>query len=85
MYVFIRIVRLFVYDFVSAWYPLAVMFFLLSNFLATTSKPNCWAVLPQGNQVSVVVAVLDRLYHLDPYEAVPQVRLKTIQCIFVAV
>ena len=41
--------------------------------LATTSKPNCWAVLPQGNQVSVVVAVLDRLYHLDPYEAVPQV------------
>ncbi len=45
----------------------------LCNDVASTSKPNCWAVLPVGNQVSVTVAIHDRLFVLDPYEAVLQV------------
>ena len=36
--------------------------------------PSCWAVLPQGNQVSVIVAVEDSLYVLDPFEPKLQVR-----------
>ncbi len=49
--------------FLALWY----------NNVASTSKPNCWAVLPVGNQVSVTVAIHDRLFVLDPYEAVLQV------------
>ncbi|XP_064405910.1 vacuolar protein sorting-associated protein 16 homolog isoform X2 [Halichondria panicea] len=48
----------------------------LADIPSSTSKPNCWAVLPVGNQVSVTVAIHDRLFVLDPYEAV----LQTINC-----
>lgn len=43
------------------------------NPLAATTRPSCWAVLPQGNQMSVIAAVEDRLYVLDAFEAVQQV------------
>lgn len=41
--------------------------------VAATTKPSCWAVLPQGNQMTVIAAVEDRLYVLDAFEAVQQV------------
>lgn len=41
--------------------------------IAVTTKPSCWAVLPQGNQMSVIAAVEDRLFVLDAFEAVQQV------------
>ena len=40
---------------------------------ATTVKPSCWAVLPQASQFNVLAAVEDKLYILDPFEAVQQV------------
>ena len=42
-------------------------------FVASTARPSCWAVLAQGNQVSIVAAVEDRLYLLDPFE--PQLQV----------
>lgn len=39
---------------------------------ATTAKPSCWAVLPQASQFNVLAAVEDKLYILDPFEAVQQ-------------
>ena len=46
--------------------------FSLSSYSATTVKPRCWAVLPQGNQFNVLAAVDDKLYILDPFEAIQQ-------------
>lgn len=37
-----------------------------------TTKPSCWEVLPQGNQVSIAVAVENKLYLLDPFDSMPQ-------------
>ena len=42
---------------------------------AATVKPSCWAVLPQGSQFNVLAAVEDKLYILDPFEAVQQASL----------
>ena len=39
---------------------------------ATTVQPSCWAVLPQASQFNVLAAVEDKLYILDPFEAVQQ-------------
>ncbi len=37
------------------------------------ARPSCWAVLAQGNQVSIVAAVEDKLFLLDPFE--PQLQV----------
>lgn len=44
----------------------------LADFPSATSRPSCWAVLPLANQMCVIAAVEDRLYVLDPFEAVQQ-------------
>lgn len=46
--------------------------------VAVATKPSCWAVLPQGNQVSIIVAVEDSLYVLDPFEPKLQVMGKLL-------
>ncbi len=40
---------------------------------AVSTKPSCWAVLPQSNILNVVAAVEDRLYVIDPFEATQKV------------
>ena len=41
-------------------------------YSAAAVKPSCWSVLPQGSQFNVLAAVEDKLYILDPFEAVQQ-------------
>jgi len=44
----------------------------LADLPAAAVKPSCWSVLPQGSQFNVLAAVEDKLYILDPFEAVQQ-------------
>lgn len=50
----------------------------MSSFsVVSSTRPSCWTILPQGNNVSIVAAIEDRVYQVVPFEVVTLVCLRT--------